>query len=61
MDGNGSTPQGTESIPKKPPLHRQLTGLFSMKGQISEDKENSGDGSQIRKFWRLSLNSQKRE
>ena len=28
MDGKGSTPQGTENIPKKPPLHGKLTGLF---------------------------------
>ena len=42
MDGKGSTSKGTESNPKKPPLHHKLTVLFSMKAHISEDKENSG-------------------
>ena len=30
-DVKESTAHGTESIPKKPPLHHQLTGLFSLK------------------------------
>ena len=46
-DGSGGG--GTESIPQKPALHHQLTGLFSLTSQISADKENPRDGSQIHK------------
>ena len=47
-DGSGGG--GTESIPQKPALHHQLTGLFSLRSQISADKENPGDRSQIHKI-----------
>ena len=49
-DVKGSTAHGTESIPKKPPLHGKLTGLFSLKEQSVEAEENSGDGSDIHKI-----------
>ena len=59
MDGKGTTPQGTENIPRKPPLHRKLTGLLSMQVNINEDKENSGDRSKICKI--LEAQSEKPE
>ena len=54
-DVKGSTAHGTESIPKKPPLHHKLTGLFSLKEQSVEAEENSGDEVIFIKFRRLSL------
>ena len=49
-DVKGSTAHGTESIPKKPPLHCKLTGQFSLKEQSVEAEENSGDGSDFCKI-----------
>ena len=46
-DVKGST---AESLLEKPPLHRKLTGLFTLQKEIIDAEENSGDGSDIHKI-----------
>ena len=50
MGGTGSTPHGNKSVPEKPPLNHQLTGLFLLKDKIPASTENSDNKSQICKI-----------